>query len=289
LCTLGNRIIQDPVITVLVVLGAQYFCFNLFHLDGLLDTADAFLGSVSEEKRLAILKDSRIGVYGFFAGFLTLALKTALLVKLQPFIPIYGMAILAYPLGGRFCAASVPTLTESQNDTGLGALAGHSTTKWVVVGTLIAAAAWVGINYGLTRLEEQLTPSPVQFQESMPPLRFLPPDRPFRRNTIAYEIPGYDVQGYEIQAYEIPRYDVPSYEVPSENPQPLTPDAKRTLVINLFGLAGLLCCCFFVSLALARLYHKGIGGYTGDALGAAVELGELLYLGLAFLLFHLVV
>ncbi|MDR2759196.1 MAG: adenosylcobinamide-GDP ribazoletransferase [Spirochaetaceae bacterium] len=30
---------------------------------------------------------------------------------------------------------------------------------------------------------------------------------------------------------------------------------------------------------MARQYQKHLGGYSGDALGAAVELGELLHLG----------
>jgi cobalamin synthase len=32
---------------------------------------------------------------------------------------------------------------------------------------------------------------------------------------------------------------------------------------------------------VAKLYERGVGGYTGDALGAAVELGELCHLTLA--------
>ena len=77
---------DNPLLTGIIVIIAQYCCFNLFHLDGLMDTADAFLGSVDKEKRQAILKDSRIGVYGFFAGTAVLALKTALLCALAPLI-----------------------------------------------------------------------------------------------------------------------------------------------------------------------------------------------------------
>jgi adenosylcobinamide-GDP ribazoletransferase len=37
------------------------------------------------------------------------------------------------------------------------------------------------------------------------------------------------------------------------------------------------------ALFYARLYRKGMGGYTGDAMGAAVETGEMLYLVAAFI------
>ena len=46
------------------------------------------------------------------------------------------------------------------------------------------------------------------------------------------------------------------------------------LPLPLFSVLG--------ALGIARLYRKHLGGYTGDALGAAVELGELLHLGGAF-------
>jgi adenosylcobinamide-GDP ribazoletransferase len=52
------------------------------------------------------------------------------------------------------------------------------------------------------------------------------------------------------------------------------------LLLFLPPAAGLLNALFF-----ARLYGRALGGYTGDALGAAVETGELLHLliGLAIL------
>ncbi|MCX7656590.1 MAG: adenosylcobinamide-GDP ribazoletransferase, partial [Treponemataceae bacterium] len=36
---------------------------------------------------------------------------------------------------------------------------------------------------------------------------------------------------------------------------------------------------FAVSLWIGTLYQKNLGGYTGDALGASIEMTELLYLG----------
>ena len=77
---------DNPALTVIIVIITQYLCFNLLHLDGLMDTADAFLGTVDREKRQAILKDSSTGVYGFFAGFAALTLKIELLSGLFPLV-----------------------------------------------------------------------------------------------------------------------------------------------------------------------------------------------------------
>jgi adenosylcobinamide-GDP ribazoletransferase len=40
----------------------------------------------------------------------------------------------------------------------------------------------------------------------------------------------------------------------------------------------------FTAFPVARLYRKGIGGYTGDTLGAAIEIGETVHLALVFAL-----
>jgi cobalamin synthase len=45
----------------------------------------------------------------------------------------------------------------------------------------------------------------------------------------------------------------------------------------------------FAALAfVVRVYRKGVGGYTGDALGAAVELGELFHMTTVCLSFFVV-
>lgn len=54
------------------------------HEDGLADTADAFGGGRTRERRLEIMKDSRIGTYGAVALIAALALKGSALVALAP-------------------------------------------------------------------------------------------------------------------------------------------------------------------------------------------------------------
>jgi adenosylcobinamide-GDP ribazoletransferase len=54
------------------------------HEDGLADTVDAFGGGRTRERRLEIMKDSRIGTYGTLALIAVLALKGAALVSVDP-------------------------------------------------------------------------------------------------------------------------------------------------------------------------------------------------------------
>ncbi|MDR2662982.1 MAG: adenosylcobinamide-GDP ribazoletransferase [Treponema sp.] len=221
----GNLLVRYPLIAAVLIIIVQYFCFNLFHLDGLMDTADAFLGTVRREKRQEILKDSRVGVYGFFAGFISLVLKAALLSGLCPVIPAFPAVILAYPVTGRFAAALLPCMAEPANPGGLGALLKDSRPRRCVLGFAAAAAVWVLIAWGL-----------LNAAALMP-------------------VPG---SGFSVNIL----------------------GAALVPAALLAGLSALVIApgtAFFY----ARLYRRGIGGYTGDALGAAVETAELLYLAAA--------
>jgi adenosylcobinamide-GDP ribazoletransferase len=61
------------------------------HEDGFADTFDGFGGGFTVEKRLTIMKDSRIGTYGALALGLNVALRIAALAVLTPW---QGMAAL---------------------------------------------------------------------------------------------------------------------------------------------------------------------------------------------------
>jgi adenosylcobinamide-GDP ribazoletransferase len=143
----GSRLLA----VVLAVL-AQYLCFNLFHLDGLADTADAFLGNADKERTFAILKDSRVGVYGMFAGVMSVILKTALLYALVSGGKRYGLLGWTYPIAGRFAAALIPCICRPAKDAGLGALARGSGVARSVAGWGAASIAGMGMILGIGAL-----------------------------------------------------------------------------------------------------------------------------------------
>jgi len=199
-------------LAVIFILIAQYLGFNLFHLDGLMDTADAFLGSADKEKRLLILKDSRIGVYGFFAGVTILGLKAVLLYNLFPFAHTFPALVFAYPLWGRLSAALIPCMVRPLNPDSLGALAKDSRTYRCAFGMALALLLWT-----------------------------LP------------------VQGLRMVL--------------------LPPTAAVNEILSL-NIITVLCLCVIsplVAFYYARLYRSALGGYTGDALGAAIETAEVLH------------
>jgi len=89
----------------ILALAAGALVTGGFHEDGLADTADGFGGGGDRERRLAIMKDSRIGTFGVLALGLTLALKAALLSGLSAWAG--AAALLVAHAGGRAAAVAV--------------------------------------------------------------------------------------------------------------------------------------------------------------------------------------
>lgn len=73
----------DPLPAILAMTVAVLLT-GAFHEDGLADTADGLGGGATRERRLEIMKDSRIGNYGAIALILVLALKGGALIALDP-------------------------------------------------------------------------------------------------------------------------------------------------------------------------------------------------------------
>jgi adenosylcobinamide-GDP ribazoletransferase len=71
--------IWGPVIAAILAVATSIVITGALHEDGLADTADGFGGGWTTEKRLAIMKDSRIGAYGALTLGFGVALRTATL------------------------------------------------------------------------------------------------------------------------------------------------------------------------------------------------------------------
>ncbi|MHB8283543.1 MAG: adenosylcobinamide-GDP ribazoletransferase [Caulobacteraceae bacterium] len=74
-----------------LAIGAGVLITGAFHEDGLADAADGLLGGTTPERRLAIMKDSRIGSYGALALGLVLATKVLALASLPLALGALGL------------------------------------------------------------------------------------------------------------------------------------------------------------------------------------------------------
>ena len=89
-----------------------------FHLDGVADSADGLFGSTEPQRRLAIMKDSRLGTFGALALFFVLGLKISALDILQG--GYRDIALLFGPMLGRWACVVMAYSSRPARSEGLG-------------------------------------------------------------------------------------------------------------------------------------------------------------------------
>lgn len=215
---LSRMIFVEPFLIAVSVLCVQYGLFNIFHFDGLLDSADALIVFAGREKRLDILKDVKIGSFAFFVGAMYLAVKLYLLSRGAAMVFLaegglpariaLSMMLLSFGISGRAAAAMLPCVLRPARPGGLGALLTGSKIQYAIFGTIISIIpsllCWIALPGGA------------------------------------------DEHGW-------------------------------FLLLVFLSIPG-------ASLLTGLWYARKIGGYTGDALGLAVELGELVHLLIFFII-----
>ena len=143
-----------PLLVAAVVLAVWVGLTGALHLDGLADSADAWVGGLgSRERTLAIMKDPRSGPMGVAALVLVLLLKFAGLASLPP----HNAALWLAPLLGRtaLTAAFISTPYVRSGGLGsalLGASRGSSAAALLVTALLCFCAGWHGVRALLVAL-----------------------------------------------------------------------------------------------------------------------------------------
>ena len=78
----GFTLLFPVNIAILLTMVLSLLLTGAFHEDGLADMADGIGGAFSTDKRLSIMKDSRIGTYGAVTLLMSLLLKFTLLIEI---------------------------------------------------------------------------------------------------------------------------------------------------------------------------------------------------------------
>lgn len=107
-------------ISILLMMSFSLLLTGAFHEDGLADMADGMGGGFTREKKLAIMKDSRIGTYGSVTLIMALLTKYALLVELSIkdgyffFVAIIVAESLSRAVAGSLIS-SLPYVTDNES------------------------------------------------------------------------------------------------------------------------------------------------------------------------------
>jgi adenosylcobinamide-GDP ribazoletransferase len=132
-----------PLLAATLAFAATLCLTGALHEDGLADTADGFGGGVTRERRLEIMRDSRIGTFG------TLALVTAAIAKvaaIAAIVPALGwctvFVLAASAAASRAAIVWLMAKTPPARSDGLSAATGQpdgETLKWtLLIGFVIA-------------------------------------------------------------------------------------------------------------------------------------------------------
>jgi len=122
-----------------LVLAAWVILTGGLHLDGLADTADAWVGGYGDRERtLAIMKDPACGPMGVLALLLTLLLKWSALVVL---LPQSSACLWLAALAGRLALPWLLLTTPYVRPGGLGELLSRQLPRATLRGVLLGGAA----------------------------------------------------------------------------------------------------------------------------------------------------
>lgn len=133
-----------PMLLSALVIVLLISVSGALHMDGLSDTADAFLSSRSRERMLEIMKDSHVGAMG------VIAIAAALLVKFAAVASLSGsvrwQTVVLMPLAGRCAIVLNMAILNSARPGGLGALLckrNHQVSALWAVAVLLGIAWWL--------------------------------------------------------------------------------------------------------------------------------------------------
>ncbi|GAD80928.1 adenosylcobinamide-GDP ribazoletransferase [Vibrio ezurae] len=144
------QLILPTSAAIILAMIASALLTGCFHEDGLADTADGLGGGWTVEKKLAIMKDSRLGTYGALTLALTLFLKWQLLVELSALGPyVVCSALVCSHVLSRVVASSMIFSEKYVQDTDVSKvkpLANEQHSKDLSILLFTGAVALLGLN-----------------------------------------------------------------------------------------------------------------------------------------------
>ena len=141
------RLIFPASISAALTLFAWVIFTRAFHLDGFMDTCDGLFGGWTPERRLEIMKDSRMGAFGVAGGVLVLLTEYA---SLHSTLNLFPALLLSTTLG-RWVSPLVISAFPYAREDGLGIeMKRNVSLREVLIATLITAittwfiSGWLG-------------------------------------------------------------------------------------------------------------------------------------------------
>jgi len=114
----GLNLVFPDTAAILFMMLFGLLLTGCFHEDGLADTCDGLGGGFEKSRKLAIMKDSRLGTYGAAGLWMALTLKFILLIELSKVSEVWLALIVAHPLSRAASTSLIvllPYVSDAEN------------------------------------------------------------------------------------------------------------------------------------------------------------------------------
>jgi len=129
-----------------LALASMVFATGALHEDGLSDVADGFGGGRDRDRKLEIMRDSRIGAYGAAALALSLLIRWNALAEIHGGWSMLAALVAAHGASRGLLGAFMHLLPPARSD-GLSAGAGGVSRQVAIAGTALGAVALLPLGF----------------------------------------------------------------------------------------------------------------------------------------------
>ncbi|MEZ8818545.1 adenosylcobinamide-GDP ribazoletransferase [Vibrio sp. 10N.222.54.A1] len=145
--------ILPSAVAIFLMMSFSLMLTGAFHEDGLTDMADGIGGGMTLERRLTIMKDSRIGTYGASALIMALLGKWVLLNELISMTGLFMVIVTSYTFSRAIAASLIYDMPYvSDLDTSKSKPLANKQTKGELVFLLLVGvlpSLWFGLEFAL--------------------------------------------------------------------------------------------------------------------------------------------
>jgi adenosylcobinamide-GDP ribazoletransferase len=128
-----------PLVLAALLVAALVILTGGLHLDGLMDSCDGLFGGSTRERKLEIMRDSRVGSFGVLGAICIVLLKFALFASLRA--GVLPLALLTTLPAARWAMVLALRIFPSARPTGLGAAFHQAvTTKRLLLTAIVTLA-----------------------------------------------------------------------------------------------------------------------------------------------------
>ncbi len=148
---MASYILLPVMLLSIMIVAVWVWITGGLHLDGLADTADAWVGGYGDRERtLAIMKDPNSGAMGILALVLNIAIKWAAVYSLLAFLNTQALLVLIFiPMLGRLSPLLLFLTTPYVRQNGLGSALGDAKKSPLIIVVILAVLSLFCLDWQL--------------------------------------------------------------------------------------------------------------------------------------------